>query len=203
MKSIKKNGAKRNPILALAILGLLVGAGATGALAAGLIPNLDSGVTGSVKADVTDSPLLTLTGFGGLGTTAQYQSSGADRNVVKFSGGVSILAPGNATFNMTVKVNRVADTYANGVLVKMTGLNDHTLVSLNGSATNPPLGTVAPSIVRIANGEWVVSNAGAIADTDAFALTFMVYVSQANTGDAAAFDNLWDFSFSEINTYEA
>jgi hypothetical protein len=203
MKSTKKNGAKRNPTLALAILGLLVGAGATGALAAGLIPNLDTGVTGSVKATVTDSPLLTLTGFSGLSTPSYYQSSGATGNVVKFAGGVDILAPGNATFNMTVKVDRVADTYANGVLIEMTGLNDHTLVSLNGSADHFPAGTVAPTIVRIANGEWVVSNSGAITGTDAFAVTFMVYVSQADTGDAAAFDNAWDFSFSEINTNAA
>lgn len=202
MKNTKK-GVKRNPVLVLAVLGLLVGAGATGALAAGLIPNLDSGVSGSVKANVQDSPLLTLGGFNGLSGDSYYQSSGTAGNVVKFSGGVTILAPGNATFNMTVKVNRVADTYANGVLVKMTGLNDHTLVSLNGTSTAIPAGTVAPTIVRIANGEWVVSNTGAIADTDAFALTFMVYVSQANTGDAAAFDNVWDFSFSEINTYGA
>ena len=59
MKNTKK-GVKRNPVLVLAVLGLLVGAGATGAIAAGLVPNLNPNVSGSVSATVTDSPLMSV-----------------------------------------------------------------------------------------------------------------------------------------------
>jgi hypothetical protein len=194
MKNTKK-GVKRNPVLVLAVLGLLVGAGATGAIAAGLIPNLDTGVTGSVTADVQNSPLLTLSG---LDTGATAYSTGAAGTIAKFSETVTVLAPGSATVGMTVKVNRMGDATDNAILVKMTGLSDYVTVGLATSAVNNSV-----SISRIANGEWIVSGATAPFEGNLFALTFTIYVSQYDSGTAGAVDNVWDFAISEVDANSA
>jgi hypothetical protein len=185
-----KNGVKKNPVLVLAVLGLLVGAGATGAIAAGLVPNLNSNVSGSVNATVTDSPLMTISsndeGFTG------YQT-GAD-NEVKFSDAVTIAAPGSADLNLALTVNRLVDS-ASGVLISIDGLGANVKVNVTSD-----VGTAA----RIGNGQWILTDDdGTLAADDAFALTFTFYVSQYNGGASAAMDNIWDFTISEVNTSTA
>ena len=199
MKTTKKNGAKRNPVLVLAVLGLLIGAGATGAIAAGLVPNIDNGVTGTVTATINDAPLLTLSGFAGFDATpVQYMSSTA--NVVKFAGDVTVAAPGSTDLTVVVTVNRVMDTQANALLITLTGMGEYIqvgLVATHGAAT------------RVGNGEWLVTGAktagtitpadGVPADGDAITLVFTVYASQASTIFDGSMANTWDFSMSEVN----
>lgn len=188
MKNTKK-GVKRNPVLVLAVLGLLVGAGATGAIAAGLVPNLNPNVSGSVSATVTDSPLMSVSsadaGFTGFMT--------GDNKEVKFADAISIAAPGSADLNLNLTVNRVVDS-ASGVLISMDGLGDNVKVNLT---------TDVGSIARIGNGEWVLTGTAATLAAGSFNLVFTFYVSQYNGGASAAMDNIWDFTISEINTTTA
>ena len=163
MKTTKKNGAKRNPVLVLAVLGLLVGAGATGAIAAGLIPSLDTGVNGSISATVETNTLLSVNGTGLI----TYGSDGSD---VKFSKDIgTITAPGSALFSMGLTVNRL-EAPANAVLINMKGINEYTRVSLtanNGTA------------VRLGDGEWAITGLDAL---DTTYLIFNIYVSQQSVG---------------------
>ena len=202
MKNTKKNGAKRNPILALAILGLLVGAGATGALAAGLIPNLDTGVSGSVSASVSTDPLLivsktTLTdlpaGSVTIGTT--YSSAG---DAVKFSSSsLAIVAPGSANFYMDLKVNRLG-AKADGVLINMKGIDEYTIVSM--SATKPGADTPAPVAVdNMGGGEWAISGLTSSDVSTVYTLCFNIYVSQQTVRVDGAANPAWDFSITEAD----
>lgn len=195
MKSTKKNGAKRNPILALAILGLLVGAGATGALAAGLIPNLDTGVSGSVSATVTTDPLLTVgqtahlpTGVGAATVDTTYNS---DTKEVKFSSTtLAIAAPGSATFYLDLTVHRLGSG-ANAILINMKGIDEYTIVSLTATTGNP---TAAQPVENMGGGEWAITNPTA---TSNYTLAFNVYVSQQTIRVDGAANPMWDFSISE------
>jgi hypothetical protein len=191
MKTTKKNGAKRNPVLVLAVLGLLIGAGATGAIAAGLVPSLDTGVSGSVTATVTTSALMTV---GGTGLTT-YAS---DSDKVKFSETLDPIAvPGATTFDMTLTVNRLATTAVNAVVINMKGINEYTRVSLTGStATDGATGTV----VRLGDGLWAIT--GLALGTDSapavFTLSFNIYVNQQSTGvDGNDLNFVWDFDMTQ------
>lgn len=196
MKSTKKNGAKRNPILALAILGLLVGAGATGALAAGLIPNLDTGVSGSVSADVSTDPLLTVSATADVAapdaTVEKTFNSAGD--AVKFtSSTLAIAAPGSANFSVDVTLNRLG-VNANSLLINMKGIDEYTIVS--ASATD---GTDPVTIDHMGAGEWAITGlAGADVGTT-YTLTFKIYVSQETIRVDGESNPLWDFSITEAD----
>jgi hypothetical protein len=196
MKSTKKNGAKRNPILALAILGLLVGAGATGALAAGLIPNLDTGVSGSVSADVSTNPLLTVSANSlpdvDATVTKTYNSAG---DAVKFSSDtLDIVAPGSADFSLGVTLNRLGVS-ANSLLINMKGIDEYTIVSATANDSND----VVVPISYMGAGEWAITglDSGDVGTT--FILVFNIYVSQQTVRVDGASNPLWDFSITEAN----
>ena len=192
MKNTKKNGAKRNPVLVLAVLGLLIGAGATGAIAAGVVPSLDNGVSGSVSANVTTSALMEVSGGTGFNT---YSS---DTAVVKFSQTLDdIVVPGATTFDMTLTVNRLANTAVNAVVINMKGINEYTRVDL--AAAKSPAGA-SGAVVRLADGEWAITGLAldATSHNAVFALTFTIFESQQNVGiDGNLLNNVWDFDMSE------
>ncbi len=189
MKGTKKNGAKRNPILALAILGLLVGAGATGAFAAGLVPSLDTGVSGSVTATVNTVPLLTIAHAGGADVFKAYNS---DNKAVKFTSALTIEAPGSNTINVSVTVNKIVSP-ANAIIINMDGMSDYVRTDLNISANGQ-------TAVRLGSGEWAIDGSGAntpFAVGDVVVLTFTIYVSQQTAG--VPLNNVWDFTITEGN----
>jgi len=167
-----KTGVKKSPVLILAVLGLLVGAGATGAIAAGLVPNLDTGVSGTVTANVTDHPLMSLSS---TDTTFKgFTSQGGD--TVKFSENIAIQAPGYTNVTVAVLVNRVVDP-ANALIVSMDGLGAYVKVGLTlGALTTPS----TANVTAIGNGEWLVTNG-----------------VQANGGYSSALDNQWNFAITE------
>ena len=192
MKNTKKNGAKRNPVLVLAVLGLLIGAGATGALAAGLVPSLDTGVSGSVSATVTNVPLLTVgPTTQTLGATVETAYTSGTRNDVKFgSTGLTIEAPGSAIFYLDLTVNKIGSG-ANALLINMKGIDEYTTVSL--TATHGA--EVAQTVTYMGNGEWATSN---LAVTN-YTLAFHIYVSQQTVRVDGAANPIWDFAISEAN----
>jgi hypothetical protein len=190
MKTTKKNGAKRNPVLVLAVLGLLIGAGATGAIAAGLVPSLDTGVSGSVNAVVSTSALMTVDGTG----LTTYTS---DTDKVKFTETLDPIAvPGATTFDLTLSVNRLATEDVNAVVINMKGINEYTRVSLTGSTASVGAhGTV----VRLGDGLWAITGLTlATAGPAVFDLTFNIYVNQQSTGvDGNDLNFVWDFDMTE------
>jgi hypothetical protein len=197
MKSTKKNGAKRNPILALAILGLLVGAGATGALAAGLIPNLDTGVSGSVSADVSTIPLLTVSANSFVqdqdATVATTYNSAGDS--VKFtSDTMDIIAPGSANFSLCVTLNRLGVS-ANSLLINMKGIDEYTIVS---ATANDSLDHVVP-ISYMGAGEWAITGIDGGDIATKYTLVFNIFVSQETVRIDGAHNPLWDFSITEAS----
>jgi hypothetical protein len=183
MKNTKKNGAKRNPVLVLAVLGLLVGAGATGAFAAGIVPSIDTGVSGSVSATVTTVAPMTVTS-----ADDNFHTYASDGNDVKFTDTIDIIAPGSQTVNITVTINRMVEN-ANSVLINMDGMSQYVRSDLTGTVTHG-------SIVRMGSGEWAITGTGIVA-TDTLTLTFKIYVSQQT--DLTPLNNVWDFTISEVN----
>jgi len=181
MKNTKKNGAKRNPVLVLAVLGLLVGAGATGAFAAGIVPSMDTGVSGSVSATVTTVAPLTV-----ASTDDNFLTFASDSNNVKFTDAIDIIAPGSQTVNVTVTVNRLIGS-ANAILINMDGMSQYVRADLVGVCDHG-------AVVRLGSGEWAITGSG-IANGDDMVLTFTIYVSQQT--DLTPLNNVWDFTISE------
>jgi hypothetical protein len=200
MKSTKKNGAKRNPILALAILGLLVDAGATGALAAGLIPNLDTGVSGSVSATVSTNPLLTVSNTVGApdgSATIDQTYSSAGQSVKFSSSSLAIVAPGSASFYMNLTVNRLG-AQAGAVLINMKGIDEYTIVSLSATKIVSANAT-AVTVSNMGGGEWAISGLTSDDVATTYTLCFNVYVSQQTVRVDGGLNPAWDFSITEAD----
>lgn len=159
MKKTQTKG--RNLYYTLAIIGLVLGTGATGALAVGLLPTLDQDISGSLVALVeTKAPMLVLSD---PSTGRTFNSSG---NKVKFSADLgTIIAPDTETFSINVTVNEVPED-VDGLVIKVTGIDDPVRATLSVDG-----GTV----YRIGGDEWYIEGPEA---EDSYEVTFTLYADR-------------------------
>ena len=151
---------KRNTLLILAIIGLVAGMGATGALVVGLNPTLDQKISGSLVAEVdTEAPMLIVS------EPSSGELFSSDGNSVKFSADIGTLtAPGSVSYAITLTVNDVNG--ADGILVNMIGIEEPVRVLL---------GLDTGTHYRIGNGQWFIDAPEAVSS---YVLTFDFYADR-------------------------
>ncbi len=154
----------KNPVLAIALIGLLAGAGATGAILVGIVPTFDDGVNGSVSGEVESSPAMLVVSDPSSGRTFS-----ANGDAVKFSADIGTLtAPGYVNWSINLTVNEVP-LGATGIVVNMIGVQEPVRVLLNVSSL------VGITHYRLGQDQWLIDAPSA---ADEYNLTFGFYADR-------------------------
>jgi len=169
-----------NTLLILAIIGLVAGMGATGALVVGLNPTLDQDVTGSLTAEAdTEAPMLVVS------DPSAGETFTSDGNEVKFSADIGTLtAPGSISYRINLTVNDANE--ADGIIINMNGIEDPIRVLL---------GMSSGTHYRLGNGQWYIEEPEA---EENYELTFDFYSDRDPALSSTAIPMVFDLEIKLV-----